>query len=292
MAFIGLVIKNADGKPEYLACIAHDTTGRRRIEESLRAALAAEKELNLFKSNFVAIASHEFRTPLGIIQSSAELLQNYVDRLTLERRDKLVGAIVSATEEMSLMMEDVLLLSHIESARYEFQPCQLSLDELCQRLADEIASATHGLCPIQVQCGPLPELAWCDEGLLRHIFINLLSNAVKYSPAGAPVYFRADKDHHEAVFIVQDHGMGIPPEDQPQLFQAFLRGRNVSDIPGTGLGLVIVKRCVTLLGGTVSIESALGTGTVVTIRLPLFAGQETGNPNLRRRRELVAHTGA
>jgi signal transduction histidine kinase len=157
--------------------VARDISERRRIEEDLRTALAAEKDLSQIKSNFVSMVSHEFRTPLGAIQSSAELLHNYFDRLTPARREKLLDAIVNSSSDMARMMEDMLLLSRVESARHEFHPRETSLADFCQRIVDEIASASHSRCPIQVDLGALPELARCDEGLLRHIFNNLLSNA-------------------------------------------------------------------------------------------------------------------
>ncbi|MBI5383582.1 MAG: HAMP domain-containing histidine kinase [Verrucomicrobia bacterium] len=272
------------------ARLVEQVAGRQRAEEELRAALAAEKDLNQLKSNFVSMVSHEFRTPLGAIQSSAELLQNYFDRLTSERRARLLQAIVASTGDMARIMEDVLLLSQVETARYEFQPRRLSLDELCQRLADETTSATQGRCPIQLRLGPLPELSWCDEGLLRHVFNNLLSNAVKYSLAGAPVEFRAEQVDREVVFTVQDRGLGIPTEDQARLFQAFARGSNVGHTPGTGLGLVIVQRCVTLHGGTVSLDSTPDVGTTVTVRLPLLSENESDTSLLRRWRERVPTT--
>ena len=288
VSFVGLVIKTPDGKPEHLACIARDLSGRIRIEDDLRAALAAEKELSQLKSNFVSMVSHEFRTPLGSIQSSAELLQQYFERLTVERREKLLQAIVDSSNQMARMMEDVLLLGRVESARYDFQPRQLSLADLAQRLADEATSATSGRCPIRVDVGPLPELAWCDEALVRHIFSNLLSNAAKYSPVGSPVEFRIEQAGHDALLTVRDHGVGIPEADRPKLFQAFRRGSNVGDAPGTGLGLVIVERCVTMHGGSVELSAAAGGGTLVTVRLPLFAGKESNTALFRRWRERVA----
>ncbi len=260
-----------------------EVTKRQGVEVDLRDALAAEKELNQLKGNFVSMVSHEFRTPLGAIQTSAELLRNYHDRLPADRRARLLEAIVSSSSDMARMMEDVLLLSRVETARYDFQPRETNLSEFCQRLADEMASASHGRCPIEIQLGELPKAAWCDEGLLRHIFNNLLSNAVKYSAPGTPVLFRVEKSGDDAVFVIQDRGLGIPTEDQPRIFQAFTRGRNVGDTPGTGLGLVIVQRCAALHGGTVSVTSAVGQGTTVTVRLPLFAPRESDTTFARRR---------
>jgi signal transduction histidine kinase len=116
----------------------------------------------------------------------------------------------------------------------------------------------------------LPAEAQADESLLRHIFTNLLSNAVKYSPPGRTVRFSVDREGGDAVAVVRDRGIGILASDQPRLFQAFFRGQNVDQRPGSGLGLVIVKRCVDLHGGTIRLESRTGEGTTVTVRLPLF----------------------
>src|SRR5262249_23462590 len=119
------------------------------------------------------------------------------------------------------------------------------------------------------QSDTMPE-AWADQGLLQHILTNLLSNAVKYSKEGSPVRLTIQRQNGAAIFRVQDQGLGIPAPDQKQLFHAFHRGRNTSHLPGTGLGLVIVKRCVELHGGEIRCESAEGVGTTFTVSLPIF----------------------
>ena len=282
ISFVGLVVKSSDGTPEHLACVARDISDRQRIEVELRAALEAEKELSLLKSNFVSMVSHEFRTPLGTIQSSAELLQHYQERLSPERRTRLLTTIVASSGEMARMMEDVLLLSRVESARYEFRPCEIVLADFCRHLVDEVTSATRAQCPITLNLQDLPETARCDEGLLRHIFNNLLSNAVKYSPPGSTVELTVRREGAEAIFTVRDHGAGIAPEDQAKLFQPFVRGRNVSGTQGTGLGLVIVQRCVSLHGGTLHLTSTPNLGTTISVRLPLFVAPASDTALVRR----------
>jgi signal transduction histidine kinase len=242
----------------------------RASEEELRNALEQEKELVRLKTNFVSLVSHEFRTPLSIIQSAAEVLEGYFDRLKPERRNMHLQDIGRATRRMADLMEEVLLLSHVDSSRLEHTPKKLDLEEFCRRLADELLSATNGKCPIELSFGNLDGEVSADESLLRHIFTNLLSNAVKYSPAGNPVHFQITRESRHAIFVVRDSGIGIPDDDLPHLFQAFRRGTNVSDTAGTGLGLVIVKRCVELQGGEIAIESREGVGTILRIRLPLF----------------------
>ena len=225
------------------------------------------------------MVSHEFRTPLGVISVSAEVLQRYFARLTAEQRAEHLDAIIGNVRRMSRMMEDVLLLSRVDSGRMEFQPQPLHLEPFCRKLVDEMLSATNRACPIEFHCDPpVNGDARADESLLRHILTNLMSNAVKYSPPGTAVSLRLTRQNGDAIFEVQDRGMGIPPEDEAKLFNAFHRARNAEHIHGTGLGLVIVKRCCDLHGGTISLHSEVGKGTTFTARLPLFPPTPTPTP--------------
>ncbi len=252
---------------------------RQLIEDFSRAeALASkqeqeleiEREVGRLKSSFVSMVSHEFRTPLGITMSAVELLQNYFDRLSPAKRTELLADIHSSTRHMSDLMEQVLLLGRVEAGKLGFKPSRLDLGLLLERLADETASATHRRCPVRLRIGEDLDGAEGDESLLRHILGNLISNAVKYSPAGTPVELSVERRDRNAVFRVRDHGIGIPEADVPQLFQAFQRASNVGDIPGSGLGLVIVRRCVDLHGGWVEVTSQPGNGTEFTVGLPVF----------------------
>ncbi|MBM3840805.1 MAG: HAMP domain-containing histidine kinase [Verrucomicrobia bacterium] len=251
--------------------LRHEIGERTRAEERVAQALEAEREIVRLKSTFVSMVSHEFRTPLGNIQSSAELLTSYFERLPRERREQLLRNIVRSTQDLAQVMEKVLLLSRVEAASYECQPEHFDLGVFCRQLVDELHCATQARCPIQLSLGELPEKVWADTTLLRHAFSNLLSNAVKYSPPGLPVEFEVQRFEHEVIFVVRDEGIGIPPQDLNRLFNAFYRGSNTNGAPGTGLGLVIVKRCVELHRGSIQIESKPERGTRVTVRVPLFA---------------------
>jgi signal transduction histidine kinase len=135
---------------------------------------------------------------------------------------------------------------------------------------DEVLSATSRRCPIELSLAVALPQARADERLLTHILTNLLSNAVKYSEPGVCVRFAVERDSAEAVWIIHDEGIGISEDDQQMLFTAFHRGANVGCRAGTGLGLLLVKRCVELHHGKVKIESKVGCGTKVTFRLPVF----------------------
>ena len=232
--------------------------------------LQIERELNELKNRFVSMVSHEFRTPLGITMSAIELLRNHLELLEDAKRKELFDDIFVATRHMADMMEQMLVLSRAEAGKLAFRPVPINLENLCHRLVDESLSASNRRCPIEVKVEGTLTGAEADESLLRHIFSNLLSNAVKYSAAGQTVEFGVTRTGGNAVFTVRDAGIGIPPGDVPRLFHAFHRAANVGETPGTGLGLVIVKRCVDLYGGAIEVRSKPGEGTTFTVTLPVF----------------------
>jgi PAS domain S-box-containing protein len=250
-----------------------------QAKQELVKALEQEKELSHLKSSFVNLVSHEFRTPLGVILSSSDILESYFDRLRPEQRRDHLQDIRHATRQMSSLMEEVLLLGRVEAGKMECSPAETDLVEFCQRVLDEQASATNRKCALKFTLGKVPRRATADESLLRHIFANLLSNAVKYSPAGGEVHFSLTRDGGNAIFEVRDSGIGIPIEDQRHLFEAFHRAQNVGEIPGTGLGLVIVKRCVDLHGGRIEFSSTAGQGATFVVRLPLFSEKKNDKPS-------------
>lgn len=264
----------------HLLSMALDITQRKRAEEELLKTLEREKELSQLKSNFVSMVSHEFRTPLGIIQSSAELLRDFHPKMLPEERQAQLESITRNTRRMAGMMEEVLVLSRLDAGKLDFQPAALDLNLFCRRVIDEVLSATNRRCTIELSLNSVIPEAKADEQLLGHIFTNLLSNAVKYSEPGATVHFTVERDGRDALCVVRDRGIGISDEDQEQLFKAFHRGGNVGTRPGTGLGLLLVKRCADLHGGKVQVNSKIGDGTTVTVRLPVFAPTPTLNPNL------------
>jgi signal transduction histidine kinase len=250
----------------------------RRAQHELRTALDKERELHELKSNFVNLVSHEFRTPLSIILSSTEILNSYLPVLKEEQRAMHLKDIKESTCYMADLVEDVLMLGRVEAGKIQFAPALLNLPQFCRRLVDEICSATSQRCPIELTTDSGEDSATGDEALLRHIFMNLLSNAVKYSPPARPVSFSVERVRQDALFVVRDQGIGIPAEDLKRLFTAFHRGGNVGQLPGTGLGLFIVHRCVELHHGHINISSAEGVGTTVTVRVPLFAASEGSTP--------------
>lgn len=238
--------------------------------EELREALERERKLGLVKSDFVSLVSHEFRTPLGVILSATEILLRYFDRLDPEKRERHLEMIRSSTGNLAGMIDEVLLLGRMEDGKLTFSVEPLDLRLFPRVIVDELISATHGTNPIDLDLVGDLDGARGDEALMRHIFGNLLSNACKYSLPGERVRFEIVREGDEARFAIEDRGIGIPEEDRERLFTSFSRGSNVGMLPGTGLGLVIVKRCVEMHGGRFQLDSAPGNGTTATVWLPLF----------------------
>lgn len=242
-----------------------DTLARRREQE-----LRVERELVRLKTSFVSMVSHEFRTPLGVIQSSADLLRSYYERLRPEQRREQLDDIILSVERMAGLMEEVLLLGRVESGRIQYQPVPVDLVALCRRTIDQASTAAHDRCPVELVNEGLSagDLVQVDESLVAIILGNLLSNALKYSPAGALVTVGLRRGPEGVVLEVRDRGIGIPAADRAELFKAFHRAGNVGGIPGSGLGLTIVNRCVDLHRGRIAFRSSEGTGTVFTVTLP------------------------
>ncbi len=242
----------------------------RRQTELLSQALEKEKELNQLKSQFVSTVSHEFRNPLAIIRTAAELLEKKPN-LTETQKNAYLQRIKTSVRSMNQLMEDVLFMGQAEADRLVCQLSPLRLEEFCRELAEEFSLFEGKFHILIFNSQGDSQDAWMDEKLLRYILTNLLSNAIKYSPPNTTVQLSLRMDSAEgiATFLVQDQGIGIPEADQAQLFESFFRATNVTSIQGTGLGLAIVKRCVEAHSGHITLTSQLGVGTTVSVILPL-----------------------
>jgi PAS domain S-box-containing protein len=248
---------------------SRDITERKRAEE-IRNVLERERELSEGRFNFVSMMSHEFRNPLSTITMSCELLKNFSDRTTEEQKNRCLNHMEAAAKEMTQLLEDILSLTKVDVGKLEFNPQAFDLAEFCHSLVEETQMAVGDKNTLTFVLQSECSRACMDENLLKHILTNLLSNAVKYSPKGGNIQFGLFCDNGEAIFQIQDQGIGIPLNDQQQLFESFHRGRNVGKIPGTGLGLCIVKRFVDLHGGKISLKSEVGVGTTFKVTLPLL----------------------
>ncbi len=233
----------------------------------LTNALAAEQELGELKSRFVSMASHEFRTPLTAILTSAALAEKYPDTEQHDKRLKHLQRIKLSVKHLNDILEEFLSVGRIEEGKIVAQPTEFDVESL---LADTIADVQGSLKAGQwiettLDC---PEPVWLDASLLRKILVNLLSNAIKYSAAGKVINVEALCSDEMLTLRVRDQGVGISDEDQKHLFERFFRARNVTNLPGTGLGLYITARYLDMMGGTIHLDSKLNRGTTVSITIP------------------------
>jgi PAS domain S-box-containing protein len=246
-----------------------DITERKKSEADTYEALEQQKALNELRTRFVAMTSHEFRTPLSGILSAEELLRHYGSRLPEHEKLEILDSIAAGVKRMTGMLDRVLLLGKADAQMLEFEPHPLDLQKLCNQLLEEARmQQPDSLCDLRLAYAAEPGLGMYDEKLLRHIFGNLLSNAVKYSPLGGLVLFKVHAGEDMVVMEVSDEGIGIPAEELPHLFESFHRASNVGTIQGTGLGLAIVRNAVDIHGGTIDVHSSAGEGTRFTVRLP------------------------
>ena len=242
----------------------------RKSEAELLNALKKEKQLNELKSRFVSMASHEFRTPLSTVLSSADLAEAYTggEESQQAKRSRHLQRIKTAVGTLTSILNDFLSLSKLEEDKVQSQAVTFTLKHFCDEVVDEM----HGLMkPGQtiIQEHENCEAEVClDKQILKNIIYNLVSNACKYSDAGKPIVCRLRVDEMMLHVEVEDQGIGIPEEDQPHMFERFYRANNVENIQGTGLGLNIVKRYLDLLGGDISFTSKPSQGTVFRINIP------------------------
>lgn len=260
----GYVLKPFDEKDLHTAI---EVALRRRLAEAaIRVALEKEKELSELKSRFWAMAAHEFRSPMSSILSTAQLLEHHSHELPEERRREYLYMIQQSVWSMDQLLNDVLMIGRVEGGNLKFEPAFLDLEKFCRDLVAEVQFSLGSRHQIVFNCQGPCNNTFLDKKLLRYILTNLLSNAIKYSLEGN-VYLELLCSDEDIIFQVKDTGIGIPKEDQRQLFEPFQRASNTSNIPGTGLGLTMVKRCLDLHSGRISIESEVGVGTIITVQL-------------------------
>lgn len=245
-----------------------DVSSYRQAEAVLQQALEKERELSEIQRNFVAMTSHQFRTPLSVIDSCAQRLARRRNQLTSEDVMVRTRDIRNAVARMTRLMESTLSLSRIDAGTISFEQCPVDFRALIQAACTfqcEIAPTHH----ITADLGDLPSMAMCDPVLMEQVVVNLLSNAVKFSPDGSVVTVRGWREGGNAVFAVTDQGIGIPADEIDRVFQRFFRARTATGIAGSGIGLNLVRQIVQMHGGCVMVASEEGHGTTFTVRCPI-----------------------
>jgi len=241
----------------------------RLSEQEIRNALNKEKELNDLKSRFVSMASHEFRTPLSTIQSSAELIQKYQEAGKLEKTTKHFGRIDTSIKNLINILNDFLSISKLEEGELLLAPEQFSLHTFFADLNEKVKSLLKKGQYVEMELPEEDAEITLDKKALFLVLENLFSNAIKYSEENQKILLYAEIYGEQLIIKVQDQGMGIPHNEQRYLFERFFRGSNVINIKGTGLGLNIIKQYIDMMNGSIYFESEQGMGTTFTIVLPL-----------------------
>ena len=235
-------------------------------KDELTKALSKEKELSDLKSRFVSMASHEFRTPLSTILSSASLVAKYVETTEQEQRNKHINRIKSSVNNLTDLLNEFLSIGKIEDGKISANNQHFNLRELITALCSEMEGIAKSNQHFKyLHTGS--EIILSDPALLRNVITNLLSNAIKFSIEGSIIEVSSGVSKDNIVLTVKDHGMGISAEDQQHLFERFFRGANVTNIQGTGLGLHIVSKYIEILDGEIEFESELEHGTKFIITL-------------------------
>lgn len=254
---------------EMLMWIIRDLTELKKAEKDILDALQKEKHLNELKSRFLSLTSHEFRTPLTSILSSAFLLSKYVDAEgNKEKKHKHINLIKASVNHLTKILNDFLSLEQLEEGKVEFHTSSIDITAFCNVIASDIQqSGKKGQKIIYKHEGS--ETFIYDKQMLKYILNNLLSNALKYSPENSLVLFNTQLTNLSLIISITDFGIGIPLDEQNQIFDRFFRAKNASNIQGTGLGLNIIKKYVEMSNGEISFLSQQDKGTTFTIKLPV-----------------------
>lgn len=253
--------------------VVKNISARKKLEKDLMRMLEKEKELNLLKTRFVTTASHEFRSPLTTILSSAYLLEHYSGEKLENGKGKHLDRIKRAVNGLTEFLNDFLSLGRLEEGKIRVVPDEMDLQQFMEGLRQEVL--------LQQKEGQRFEFTYegekspviMDQRLLKAILMNLLSNAIKYSPPTGTVLVSVAVSRQELLIHVTDQGIGIPAEEHKHVFKRFFRGQNASEIPGTGLGLNIAQKYIRLMNGTIGFVSQLNQGTTFTVNLPLPSTQ-------------------
>lgn len=238
--------------------------------DELSEALENEKVLNELKSRFVSTASHEFRTPLSTILSSAAIIQKYTTSDEQDKREKHILKIKNAVSGLTQILNDFLSLGKLEEGKMTAKPALHDVYFLIREVVSDINSIVRSGQQITFSEGTFEMMI--DRQLLRNVLFNLLSNAIKFSPEGAIIDVAIEVKNEEVVIAVKDQGIGISEADMKNLFERFFRGANAIAIPGTGLGLNIVTKYLELMKGTITCTSELDRGSTFYFYLPKTIG--------------------
>jgi PAS domain S-box-containing protein len=249
--------------------VYHNITDQKLVQDELLKALISERELNELKSRFISMASHEFRTPLSAILSSAILIGKQNEPGKEERREKHVDRIKANVKNLVVILNDFLSLSKLEEGKVQPKPEFFDISSYIKSLMEEMEINKKEGQRLVLKTSADPIITCSDKKMLGHMINNLLSNAIKYSNEDQEITCLVSSERGRVKIEVIDRGIGIPEAEQKNLFDRFFRAANAANIQGTGLGLHIVKQYIDLVGGTIDFKSEVGKGSTFSIEIPL-----------------------
>ncbi|MDF1673987.1 MAG: ATP-binding protein [Vicingaceae bacterium] len=262
-------LKSPEGEVEQILVIEKNITDSKLAEKEMIKNLEKERELNELKTRFVSMASHEFRTPLSTILSSATLAQKYQTIDEQDKRERHLGRIKSSVKNLTSILNDFLSIDKLEEGKVEVNLSEFLIAELIEEAVEEMELYLKKGQTINLFNNLNTEqLVNTDRNVIKNIIINLISNASKYSAEQKNIDVTLSSNNDAAIITIKDYGIGIPKEEQKQLFNRFFRAGNVTNIEGTGLGLNIVKKYLTLVNGDISFISEQHKGTTFTVEIP------------------------
>jgi signal transduction histidine kinase len=256
--------------------LEHAMNELEKSRAELSIALDREKEVNEMKSRFVSMASHEFRTPLATILSSLALISKYAAAGEHEKEKKHIERIKSSVHGLADLLNDFLSVSKLEEGKVYIVHELFQINELVAEVIEEMQTVTKPGQVLHYKHLGNTEVR-LDKKIVKHILLNLISNAIKFSPSNAEVFVHTQVENDVLILRVEDSGIGISEDDQKHLFERFFRGKNVSNIQGTGLGLNIVNNYLKVLNGTIHLQSDLLKGSIFKVQLPLKSSETVPN---------------
>jgi two-component system sensor kinase FixL len=241
----------------------------RENEKEIRKALEKEKELNDLKSNFVSMASHEFRTPLSTILSSTTLIAKHLENGSIEKTEKHFDRVVSSVKHLTQILDDLLSLTKLAEGKIPLNRERFMIHDFCEEFMEMNRGLLKSNQELIIKTPTRNQEVFLDKKLLNHILLNLFSNAIKYSKDDGKIKCEVAIVDQQLEIKIIDEGIGIPVSEQKHLFTRFFRGANVINIQGTGLGLNIVREYLEVMNGTIEFESIENGGTTFTVKIPL-----------------------
>lgn len=243
-----------------------DITESVNLTEDLMEALSKERELSLFKTNLYSIASHEFKTPLAVLQANIETLKIKNDPKRLMQS---LSSMEEEVDRLNEMIADMLELKKLTAGNVNFKPAPVHIPSLVQELMDECNRKTYHHHPLKLELNTIIQEINGDYSLLRFAISNLISNACKFSPENSPVDIEIYERENFLIVAVRDYGIGIPREEHAHIFQSFFRASNATNRSGTGVGLSIAKEFALLHKGRIEFKSKPGKGSTFRLYLPI-----------------------